>query len=103
APMTEAKNKMIDAGRSDLDGWACDILADPDGILSLGGSGGVSDLWSLSDLAAIYKQTHDRTPVHKALSNALVRAGIFKTERARTKVGHVYLFAVLNLDRWKAE
>jgi hypothetical protein len=101
-PVTDAKKAMIDAGRSDLDGWCKDIMAGPDGILSLGSSTEVPDLWSLPDLAAIYKQTHDRTvSSNKALSKSLEGAGAFKTERAHTKRGRINLFAVKDIPRWR--
>lgn len=103
APSTAAKLEMIDAGRSDLDRWAFDVIEDPDGILGAGtDTGTVRDLWKLEDLIGIYEHSHGRVPARKALANALRRAGAVQTSRVRTKSdGRIQLWAVRNLGRWK--
>jgi hypothetical protein len=104
--MTEAKRKMIDAGRSDLDSWCKNVMAEPDGVLALGGGGRVvPDLWNLGDLAKIYKQTHEDRGVssYKALGKSLEAAGAFKTDRVRTKLGRICLYAVRNGDSFKVK
>jgi hypothetical protein len=101
APTTQAKLDMIDAGRSELDGWACDAFASPEGILVAGTVDNVPDLWSLPDLAAVYEHTHNKTPSHKALAKSLERAGMLKTPRAVTKRGRINLYAVKNIHHWR--
>jgi hypothetical protein len=103
APQTEARRRMHEAGRSDVDSWAFDVFLSPDAILSMGSNGGkeVPDLWSIQDLVAVYGLTHAQGTKRIVLGNSLTKAGVYKTLRVVTKVGEIELYAVRNGDRYK--
>jgi hypothetical protein len=105
-PMTDAKQEVIDLGRTGVDAWVSSLKADPDEALPLPQFG--ADLWTVHDLCARYNDAHKHRPIEVgALTSALKKAGIpdvasgYKTNKALTVSGaRSRMVAVRNVEQY---
>jgi hypothetical protein len=99
APMTPAKEAMIDAGRSNLEQWLAQLRDDPSQASALVGS----ELVTLDALVEIYNlRTKDRAK-HLEAGKALQRLG--SCEKRRVQIGkgnRIVLHAISRYDHWNA-
>jgi hypothetical protein len=103
APMTSAKGSAIAAGMSDLETWAADLKADPMPLLRAGCENFKErDLWRIEELVDRVKASLGVNNVsHKAMANALRKAGLLETDRVRTPFGRVSLWVVNNPEHYR--
>jgi hypothetical protein len=103
APITSAKESAIAAGMSDLETWAANLRADPMPLLRAGSENFKErDLWRIEELVSAAKVHLDVTNVsHKAMANALRKAGFCETKRVRTPFGRICLWAVSNPEKYR--
>jgi len=101
APLTVAKQEMIDMSRSDLDAFAHSIIEDPNNVIVHSGIAIKRDLFTATELVDIYCQDDQQRPATIALSKALKRAGLAKMSETLTKSGSKKLWAVRNIDKWR--
>jgi hypothetical protein len=97
------RETAISAGRSDLDTWCEDLKADPMTFLRSGSENFQErDLWTIDELATIYKLQRNQGVSPKALVNALRKAGFIQIERrVRTWRGQIRLWVLVNVDHWR--
>lgn len=100
APMTAAKEDMIDLSVSDLDLWARQLKNDPDQFLRMGGQKIDRDLFTIQELVELVPGGDKRNIASIALSKALRRAGFRQLSVTKTASGAKRLWPVRNLDKW---
>jgi hypothetical protein len=98
APVTESKREMIEAGRSDLDRWALDIVS---GALPVG-----KDIATAEELANRFCITYPNvrnSPAVATVGKVLVRMGAYRREnQVRLTDGRkVRALALVRVDYWK--
>lgn len=98
APVTDSKKDMIEAGRSDLDRWAIDIV---NGALPVG-----QEVATAERMTTCFMEDypHVRTaPSVSTVAKVLVRAGAYRREnQIRLKDGRkVRALALVRADHWK--
>lgn len=98
APVTESKREMIEAGRSDLDRWAMDVV---NGALPVG-----QEVATAERMTACFMEEfpHLRNPPSVSIvAKVLVRAGAFRREnQIRLSNGRkVRALALIRTDHWK--
>lgn len=105
APETEAKRRMIKAGKGELSSWISDLLEAPDQILRVGKLRHTRDMFTSAELLSIYRNAHPDTKVTaigigKQLSNAgvLQAAGGAPLRGADGTQGRFYI--IRNRDKW---
>lgn len=105
APDTEAKRRMIKAGKGELSSWISDLLEAPDQVLRIGKLRHTRDMFTATELLSIYRNAHPDTKVTavgigKQLSNAgvLQAAGGTPLRGADGTQGRYYI--IRNRDRW---
>lgn len=105
APETEAKRRMIKAGKGELSSWISDLLEAPDQVLRVGKLRHTRDMFTATELLSIYRNAHPDTKVTaigigKQLSNAgvLQAAGGTPLRGADGTQGRYYV--IRNRDKW---
>lgn len=98
APMTEAKQEMIEMNRSDVEAWLLAFAADPESVTK---ATRASDLWTSAQLRALYDPDDRRRLTDAGMGRAMRRVGFRRLGIARTATaGVVSLWAVRNADGW---
>lgn len=103
APMTLAKELMMESGQSELGTWARRLRTDPDGVLKLGDATVPGDLFSPHDLYVLFDAEQKKFSIN-ALGRELRRAGIEYAcggQTVRTPLGQARLYAVRNVAKWR--
>jgi hypothetical protein len=97
APMSRAKIEMIEDNRSDLERWLNTILNATNIAALLG-----REICTADELAAKYKTASSNSASSKAISNALIRAGVRRvTKQARCENGkRLRVYALCNPECW---
>lgn len=108
APATQAKARMIKAGKGELTGWIDDLLEMPAQVLVLGKLRHTRDLFTSAELLSIFRNQHPDSRVTaiglgKQLSNAGVgqAAGGSPLRSPDGSQGRYYI--IRNRDRWAKE
>ncbi len=104
APMTQAKDRMIADGRTDLGSWVRQLLDDPDTVLKVGAIPIARDLFTTLELLALHDPHGKGRVTANGLARELRRAGAvqpLKGAQVRTSEGRLRLYAVRNPDRWR--
>lgn len=107
APRTAARERMINMGKSDMDGWCKDLRGQPDHILRLGQMRHQRDLFTSKELLEMYLRDNENasgkaTP--GTLARALARAGFKQAYDGMPistldgKSGRYYI--IRNRDKW---
>lgn len=100
APVTTAKQEMIDLSGTECDRVARELRESPDTVLRVGGQVVDRDLFTLTELVAILDIRPPNTPI--AFSRALRRAGFRQLPITKIAgVGGRRLWAVRNREHWE--
>ena len=97
APMTEAKQTMIDSGRSDLGTWIAMLRDTPEVVLRLGDKVLPYKLWTASELHVLYDTRQTGKVTVNGLSRELARAGferVYKGQPCQTSIGGQRLWMI---------
>ncbi len=100
APMTEAKQQMVEDNRSDLEGWVAELMAS--NILQVLGR----ELATATELGKRYEnETEHKAPSTKAIVGACKRQGVYaRPHQVRIANGKkVRVLALARMDYWKHE
>ncbi len=100
APMTEAKQQMVDDSRSDLESWVADLMVS--NISQMLGR----ELATASELGRRYEaDTEHKTPSTKAIVGACKRQGVYaRPNQVRISNGKkVRVLALARMDYWKQQ
>lgn len=102
-PMTLAKEKMVGFGSNEISQWARDVLTEPERYLSVAGTRGIRDLYTLDELMSAYERVRKGAPptknrMKKSILSALpaVLLGDPVTVGGEKEV----FYAVRNQDKW---
>ena len=101
---TQAKARMLEAGRSDLGSWVRDLRDFPESVLRVGGIDLKDDLYSSKDLLNLYDSDNRTRTTANGLGRELARAG-FKQALGGAPIRlnsgeQKRLYIVRNLDKW---
>ncbi len=100
APMTEAKQQMVEDNRSDLEGWVADLMGS--NISQMLGR----ELATATELGKRYEaDTEHKAPSSKAIVGACKRQGVYAREnQVRIANGKkVRVLSLDNMDYWKQQ
>jgi hypothetical protein len=100
---TAAKKSMILDVKSDLGTWVYALRTDPDGVLRVGEVPVTGDLFTTTQLLALYDPGGEKRVTPNGLGRELKRAGIHHVnggDPVRLTKGKQRLYAVRNADRW---
>lgn len=104
APVTQARQAMIEDGLSDVGVFVRKLRDDPESALKIGAVSMEGDLWSAQDLLMFYDPDSRRRVTSGGLSRELKRAGFRQAYNGgpiKTKTnGQVRLFAIRNAEKW---
>ena len=103
APMTAAKEQMIDIGRSDLASWVRSVLREPEKMLAIGDQSYSLDLISVQELLTFYDPTHTKRTTAGGIGRELSRAGavmVAQGVRLLTTQGQRKLYILRDTQRW---
>lgn len=106
APMTGAKERMMEDGMSDLGTWVRRLKSDPDVLLKFGEARLQGDLWTAAELHRLYDPEQKRRATVAAMAKELKRAGVPQVlggQQVRTKAGQLRLFVVRNHASWAGD
>ncbi len=101
APMTHSKQEMIDSGRSDIGSWVAMLRDSPETVLRLGDKFLKYNLWTATELHAIYDSRQVGKVTVNGLSRELARAGferVYKGMPVPTPLGPQRLWMILPFD-----
>lgn len=103
AMQTDAKNRMISDGRSDLGSWIEKLRTAPDSVLTVGDVALTGDLFSSNELLALYDPAGSTRTTAGGVGRELKRQGVRqvlggRTVRSRSGVDRYY--AIRNVRRW---
>jgi hypothetical protein len=104
APMTQAKQTMIEDGLSDMGTWVRKLRNDPEAVLKMGSMTLDGDLWSSEELLKIYDPEQRSKVSGNMIARELKRAGLRHVARGmsvRTSNGQRRLYAVRNIPKWQ--
>ena len=91
AMRTQARERMILAGKSDLDTWLFELKEDPSAHLRLGQMRHTRDLFTANEVLAMYESAHERQTGKvsgNGMSRALARAGFKQVYNGKPLEGH---------------
>lgn len=104
---TAARNRMILAGKSDLDTWLAELKESPATKLRLGQMRHQRDLYTSGELLAMYENEHERQigkVTKNGMSRALVRSGFKQAYNGEVLEGEggkqSRYFIVRNTEKW---
>lgn len=103
APMTGAKQDMINNSASDLARWIQILKMEPEQVLRVGMALSVGDLWSADDLLEIFSRTHPSALKVNGVGRELKKARVpiaYDGRSVRTAVGSKALYIVRNSGKW---
>lgn len=105
APMTRSKREMIADNRTDLANWIGNMKEDPDSVLKLGEKPVRGDLWTPSEMLAIFDAEGKGRHTAGSLGRELKRQNVpqpnnVRSEGTKTSLGIVRLYIVRNIDKW---
>ena len=101
APMTGAKEKMIDVAESDIERWVRNLLESPDTTLTLDRVPLPGALWTSEDLRNVYDPLGQTRMTAKALGRALTKKGVPQAPKTRMPDGRsVRPYVVRDPDTW---
>lgn len=106
APVTNARQAMIDDGLSDLARWVRNLRDDPDRVLRLGDIALRGDLWPSIELLKIYDPEGKSRVTSSGLSKELKRAGMkqaYDGMQIPTCNGQHRLFIIRNHAKWDGQ
>jgi Family of unknown function (DUF5906) len=96
APMTKAKQEMIDTSRSDLERWLCELRDDCELAVTLLGR----EIVTLDDLVVTYNRRGGAKVNTTSVGKALHRLGNRDKRRIKLKGGRPHLVSVCRSDHW---
>ena len=99
APMTVAKQRMIDLSKSDLDTFATTLLKNPNDLLRVQDIVIEYDLFTADEIVLWATSKDSRPPTKIAVSKALSRVGI-RARQVWTQEGNKKLYPLRNSDKW---
>lgn len=105
-PDTQAKQRMIRAGKGQLAAWVEDLIANPASVLSTGRVRHAKDLWSANELLSFYtSRTNDQKTTAIGIGKALSNAGVPQAAGGsplRAPDGSTSRYFILrNVERWR--
>lgn len=100
APVTQARQDMVDISGTEVDHAARELLAAPDRWLRVGDGVIPRDLFTLDELVGLLDPDGRQRIGKQALAKALKRVGV-KGSHTRVGTGVVKLFSARNVERWR--
>jgi hypothetical protein len=107
-PATEAKKRMIKAGKGELSAWISDLLEYPDQFLRIGKMRHTRDMFTSAELLSIYKNAYPDTRVTAVgIGKQLSNAGVIQADGGRPlrapdgSQGRYYI--IRNRAKWAKE
>lgn len=104
APMTAAKGRMVEDGRSDLGAWVAALLRDPGAVLKFGEASMDGDLFSARELLAVYDPLERNRVTASGVARELRRQGCPMAaggEKLQAADGRREVFYVLRGEGWE--
>lgn len=106
APRTDAKERMINAGKGELGGWIAELLAHPSQVLVTGKMRATRDLFTAGELLSYYQSRYPNSKVTSiGIGKALSSAGVPQADGGRSLRGpdgtmNRY-YIIRNVERWR--
>lgn len=103
APLTKAKQEMIENGRSDLGSWVAQLRDDPDSVLRLDGNIIRYDLWRSEELLNLYDPERRGRVTVNGMSRELRRSGMPRANGGMpciTAAGQARLWSVRGQEKY---
>lgn len=104
APMTVAKERMIEDGRTDVGAWVRALLDEPDMMLKIGSIPITRDLFTAAELLNLYDPHGKGRLTANGMARELHRAKalqVNKGTQVRTSEGKHRFYAIRNPDKWR--
>ncbi len=103
APVTAAKREMMAAGRSDVEDWAAQLVADPDSVLT--GQRAAYDLFTVEELLSKFDPDKRSAVRSIGLGRALTSAGALRVAGGSNNIVisgvRRRLYALRNVERYR--
>ena len=99
-PITKAHQEMVSLSGGEGDYLARWLKEAPDAVLRMGDTPLERDLYTLTELLAVFDPDNKQRLTRSTMSRALKRAGFLQLEPTKTSTGTHRLWAARNPDKW---